>query len=341
MIGVLFLFSCKKKKDPEPMEGFSLQNGMLVLCEGLFQQNNSAISWVDQTAGSVTPDLFLNQVGRGLGDTGNDILKYGGKLYVAVNVSSTIEILDGTSFKSLKQISMMDGSNPKQPRQLLGYGSNVFITCFDGYVDVLDTASMTITNRIQVGANPEGIAAANSKIYVSNSGGLNYPDLDSTVSVIDPLTLTESTKITVGLNPGNIISDQNGDVYLITRGDYGNIPAQMYRIDNLNNVSASGIEVDYIVPFNSDFLLVYSTSGMKHLGVYNASMESISTSDLINISNVQTIYGVNYSPYSGKITVSDAMGYVNSGKVYVFDSNGNTITNYQVGLNPSKIIFYE
>jgi YVTN family beta-propeller protein len=66
--------------------------------------------------------------------------------------------------------------------------------------------------RIAVGQNPEGLAVSNGKLYVANSGGLNFPDVDSTVSVIDLTTHTELLKITVGKNPGGVCVDSEGDV---------------------------------------------------------------------------------------------------------------------------------
>ena len=81
---LLVLIGCKPKKNtPIVPDSTSLKNGMMVLCEGLFQQNNSAISWVDFSTG-ISDDLFFtNKTNRLLGDTGNDIQTYGGKIYVS------------------------------------------------------------------------------------------------------------------------------------------------------------------------------------------------------------------------------------------------------------------
>ena len=157
------LFSCKKDETKCPATAPNLANGTLVLCEGLYQQNNSSISWIDFSSGVIDNSYFVTRTNRQIGDTGNDIKRYGGKIYVVVNVSSVIEVLSASDFTSIKQIQMESGGVAKQPRSIAFYGGNAYVTCYDGFVDVIDTTSLTVTTRIPVGNNPEGLAVANGK----------------------------------------------------------------------------------------------------------------------------------------------------------------------------------
>jgi hypothetical protein len=113
---ILFLSSCKKAVSSFSPDTNELKNGFLVLNEGLFNLNNASLSWVDLSTGEVTEDLFLQKTGRKLGDTGNDLQRYGAKVYVLVNVSSTIEVLNAHTGQSLKQIVMQENGKAKQPR---------------------------------------------------------------------------------------------------------------------------------------------------------------------------------------------------------------------------------
>ena len=132
---VLFLFAACDKVDPIVPTSNPLSNGAIVLCEGLFQQNNTQLSFIRFSDAQVENNFFLNRVGRQLGDTGNDIKRYGSKIYILVNVSSTIEIVDANDFSSIKQINMMNGTSAKQPRAIVFHEGAAFVTCFDGYVD--------------------------------------------------------------------------------------------------------------------------------------------------------------------------------------------------------------
>ena len=335
------ILSCKKKKEPDQVSGFTLSNGMLVLCEGLFQQNNSTLSWIDFNAGTTHNDIFSAQIGRGLGDTGNDMIRYGGKLYVLVNVSSTIEVVNASTFTEIQQIPMVQSGTAKQPRTMLPYNGKVYITCFDGFVDVLDTNSLTITQRIPVGLNPEGITLANNLIYVSNSGGLNSPEMDSTVSIIDPSLNVEIDRITVGLNPGGIIADANGNVYVIARGNHSTIPADLVKIEPNLQTTQLGIQASYLTKYGNQFLLVYQSSGDYHLRVFTPGSDLVGSSDLIDLSAIQTFYGVQYIPSINQIAVFDAMSYVNAGKLRLYSPSGSLLSTYSLGLNPSKLLYFE
>lgn len=343
---VLTLFSCKKDK-PEPIvETESLDNCMLVLCEGLYQQNNSEVSYINMLDGSVSNDFFFQRTAREMGDTGNDMIRHGGKIYIAVNASSTLEIMNALTFESIKQISMIENSQAKQPRFIAANGSNVYVSCYDGHVDVLDTATLSITSSILVGPNPDGMVVSNGKLYVSNSGGLNYPNLDSTVSVIDLSTNSELYKLNVGLNPGDIEADGNGNVFVVCRGDYMSNPSSLVQIDATNDVVSNEftIQVTEIAPFTSGkLLLAYNdfSGSSNHVGVFDIASGALSNSQFLDLTNVTSVYDIQYFPIIDKIYLCDAMNFSNTGYVHVFDSNGSFITNYHVGLNPTKVILYE
>lgn len=344
LIALTFL-GCKKKKIDEPIVPNQLSNGILVLNEGLFQQNNSTLGWINMNDFSYSGDFFEQKNGRSLGDTGNDLQRYGGKIYVIVNVSSTLEILDATTGKSIKQIAMVNNGVNKQPRHIVFNGSKGFITCYDGFIDVLDTVSLTITQRIQVGSNPEDLTVCNGNLYVTNSGGLNAPNVDSTVSVINLNTLQEIKRITVGKNPGGIEADNFGDVYVISRGDYNTIPSRMHRIDcNTNTVVESfSFDASGISLFGNQFLIKnynYSTN-QSSIALFDTQSESLVSSNFINTSNIQTLYGVKYHAGTNKIYCFDAKNYTVTGNLLIYSSNGTYERTIPVGLNPSKIIIYE
>lgn len=346
-LATALIAGCKKKTDSpaETPAPATLQHGILVLNEGLFNQNNSTLSWINTNDGSVNNSFFEQKTQRGLGDTGNDIAHYGNKIYVVVTVSSTVEILDATTGASLGQISMISGSTPKQPRSVAFYGSKAYVTCYDGFVDVIDTASLTITQRIPVGSNPEGLAVSNGKLYVANSGGLNAPNVDSTLSVIDLATHTEIKKITVGPNPGGVCADSAGEIYVVSRGDYVALPSRMHRIDTQTDtkVESFSFNASGITRMNDQFLITYfdHSSGDSYIGLFDTETEEMTNTSFINTTDIATLYGVHYSPAADRIYCSDANGYATTGFLRVYSAAGAFIQSYHVGLNPSNILVYE
>lgn len=341
---IISFASCKKEENPNVApETFS--NGMLVLNEGLFQQNNSSLAWIDLSNSAVTSDVFLEKNNRLLGDTGNDMEVYGGRIYVVVNGSNTIEVIQKSTGKTIKQISMMNGSLQKSPRSIAFHGSKAFITCYDGFVDVLDTVSLTITQRISVGSNPEDLTVSNGKLYVSNSGGLNYPNVDSTVSVINLSNFQSLGKITVGNNPGRIITDTDGDVYVVSRGNYSTIPARMIRINTVTDSKEQTFDFDAlgIEKMNGHFLITYYdyNSQQSAIRLFDPVNEQLIADPFFHTPEVQTLYGIKYDPFRNKIYCLDAKGFTNSGYLRRYSATGTYETSYHVGLNPNNVLFYE
>lgn len=339
------ILSCKKDPEETPTTVDAYSNGLLVLNEGLFQQNNSSLSWVQFGSESVNNEVFEQKTNRQLGDTGNDIQRYGNKIYIVVTVSSTLEIMNATSGAPIHQVQLTDNGTPKQPRSIAFHGGKAFITCYDGYVDVMDTANFSILQRIPVGANPEQIVVANNKLYVSNSGGLNYPNVDSTVSVIDPLGLVELSKITVGKNPGSLTVDHQGNVFVVARGNYGSIPSRLVKI----NTVLDGAYAPY--PFNAsgvtrmnNKLLIHSihpTTSVSTIQLFDPVSGSIENSNYMNIGSISTLYGMQYDASRDRIYCFDAMNYTNSGYVRIYTGSGTYLQSFNVGLNPSKALIYE
>lgn len=339
LVLIVLFTSCKKKEVLLPSDSFQMENGIAVLCEGLFQQNNSSVSWIDNGQGAIDNQLFVTRSNRQLGDTGNDMQRYGSKVYIVVNVSSTIEVVSANSFDPIKQIDMFEGTVAKQPRYITFSGPNAYVSCYDGFVDVIDTTTLTVTNRIPVGANPEGLTIVNNKLYVANSGGLNFPNLDSTISVIDLSIQSEIQKITVGKNPGAVVSDATGDVYTIARGDYGAIPSRLVRINTTNDSYEETFNFDAqtIVEMNNNFLIGTANS----ISIFNPTTEMIENSDFVDLADVVTLYKLQYNPSSNSIYVLDAMNYTNTGFVRKYNSAGNYLNSYHVGLNPTQVLFYD
>jgi len=340
---IVFLVSCKKEEPPVSETPVTFKNGYLVLNEGLFQQNNSTLSWIDLTDNSVTENLFSTINNRPLGDTGNDLKRYGGKVYIVLNGSSTIEVLDAATLESVQQIHLVHNQQPQQPRSIAFSGAKAYISSYDGFVNVLDTASLTITNRIPVGNNPEGVVTCGDYLYVANSGGLNFPNVDSTVFKINLNTLSIEQSFHVGANPRQLECDSQGNVYVVKQGNYGTDPAELIFINTSTNaVTNLGIPATSL--YREGHLLYISyydyNTQQSTVRIYDMMNQSLNGTSLIAMGSVQTLYGV-HAFDTGDFICFDAQGFTNTGYLKKFDVNGNLLNTFSVALNPNKLIYYE
>lgn len=317
-----------------------------ILSEGLFNMNNSTLCCINFEKKTVEYDFFSLLNNRGLGDTANDMKIYGGKLWIIVNVSSQIEVVDVTTGFSIRRIPFFDATNKaRQPRYISFYQNKAYVCSFDGTVSRIDTTNLQVDAVIQCGRNPDGIAIANGKLYVSNSGGLNAPQYDNTVSVIDIASFTEIKKITVGLNPSTIAVDGQGDVYVASRGDNINTQACWQRI---NSSTDAVVETFYDLPVRNftiqhDTAYLYSfdfTTHRHQIKTFDCTTEKIIANNFVTDGTlIESPFGISTHPTNGNVYIADARTFTIRGNLFCFDRNGKkkyTIEN--IGLNPNTVL---
>lgn len=326
-----------------PTEEVVTTNGYYVLNSGKMGSNNASLSFYNTDTQEVTADVFMEKNERGLGDTANDMLIYGEKMYIAVYGSQVIEVTD-LQGNSLKQIQSTTGS-PLQPRFMTSHEGKVYVSLYDGYVARLDTASLEIETQVAVGRNPEQLAVANGKLYVANSGGLDYNTplgYDKTVSVVDLASFTETKKLDVVINPCNMAVDSEGDVYLVSMGNYGDVPNTLQRIDTQTD------EVETITTTNAtelasagdELFMMYSqydanwNQTISYIR-YDAINEEVITDEWITEPIAQP-YKIGLDVESGTLFVTES-DYTNNGDVYCFTNEGTQTAKFEAGLNPIRV----
>ncbi len=323
---------------------------LYILSEGLFNLNNSSLARYSFKKGKLTKNYFKDLNKRGLGDTANDMALYGGKLYIVVNVSSTIEVIDFQTGVSIKQIPMLaENGSSRQPRHITFHKDKAYVCSYDGTVARIDTTSLEIDALTKAGRNPENICIQNNKLYVSNSGGLDYSaglGVDNTVSVIDITSFTEIKKITVGPNPGCIIPGPDETVYVATHGN--NIADGDFHFVRID------CRTDEVAHIYDEKVMNFAISGnIAYLYNYNYNTES-SSIKVFNLKTGQTIrdnfitdgtrintpYGININPYSDNIYITEAYSYTITGDILCFNQNGQLQFRInRVGLNPNTVVF--
>jgi YVTN family beta-propeller protein len=331
------LASCSKKDNPVVIT--PINTGLFVLNQGAFNGKNSTLTYYDFTSKAATTDIFANLNGRGLGDTGNDIEIYGSKTYITVNVSSTLEVINTKTGKSLAQLSFIKGTVPSQTRWVTFYKNNAFVTAYDGTVSVIDTSSLTVTKTINVGADPEQMAVSNGKLYVANSGGLQIVP-SNTVSVIDLASLTVTKTLTVGINPLSVAADAYGEVYVTGLGNYGNNNSTITVINTTTDVAAAPVltPLAYGSPFVISGDIAYYFGLDNKIKTYNVKTKTaVSTGFVSDATSIVTPYALTVNDATGEVYVADAGDYKSNGKTYAFDKNGKLEYSFQVGLIPGKI----
>lgn len=346
----LLLASCEKS-EPRIDNGNEDKipaNSLFILNEGNMGGNDASLSLFDMDEEKLYTDFFKLVNERGLGDTGNDMLKYGSKIYISLTHSSIIEVIDASTGKSLKQISMKDNGVSKQPNKLVAHGGKVYATSYDNTVTRIDTISLERDGSVDVGRDPEGICVSGNNLYVANSGGLDFESAnhDNTVSVIDITTFKEVEKIDVGKNPYQVYPDSKGNVYVSTRAIYDSnfefVAGATLKVLNTQTKEIETIEgvipTELVIVDNIAYIVIEDWTRAV-VATFDCESNKIIEENIIPSDfEMASPYHISIDKASGDIFLTET-DYTTPGSVHCFDKNGKAkYTVKGTGLNPKVVI---
>lgn len=340
-ITVLAVSSCKKDNNTLPDAPLPAVSGVYILNEGYINADNSTLSYFDSESKKMTNEFFLAaNPGKKLGDVANDMGIYGSKLYITVNRSNKIEIMDAESGVVIKTV------NVTAPRFLAFHGKHAFISSYTGNVFVLDTASMGIVKEIEVGRTPEQLAVSGDKVFVANAGwqdGMIGGEYDNRLSVIDANTLEKITDIEVTDNIDRVTVDSKGAVYVNSTTIYEDWPTVILQPGRLFRINPTTLKIDKrfefgaeLLAFNGNYAYFFSDNYEEGETLF---LEMDTRSFEIKVQNrfedVELPYALAIDPASEDIWVGGAM----ANQVYHFNKKENKVEQYAVGLLPKKFVF--
>lgn len=225
LMGTAVMTSCDPAEDyPETyLQAYS--TGAYVVNSGNMYSNiESSLTAIDYASSTATQNVFMTANGRSLGNTANDGIVYGNKIYLAVDKENTIEVIDKTTKKSIKQIKtteLLGNAEGAEPRHIIAGGGKVYFTTYGGYVAAVDTTSFALQKKWQVGSYPEGLVIGNGNIYVANS---NYAAGGGNISCINLSNDNVETKNIEGVNNPTGIYYAAGLLYVLENPVYGPAP---------------------------------------------------------------------------------------------------------------------
>lgn len=336
--------------------------GMYLVNEGNMGSNKCTLDYLDFANGYYIRNLYSERnpdVVKELGDVGNDIQLYGNKLYVVVNCSHKVEVLDA---RTCVRISQIDIPNC---RYIRFYRGKAYVTSYVGPVQIdpnapqgavyrVDTASLAVEAKVTVGYQPDELAVLGEYLYVANSGGYRAPDYDNTVSVIEMERFKQVQKIPVGINLHRIRADRYGKLWVTSRGDYKSVHSNLYVLQKRTGYNEMVVTDTLNIPcsnlcISGDSLFYYSTEWNEYTqsntisyGIIDVRTKTVVSSNFITDGTERDIripYGIAVHPRTQDIYVTDAKNYVSSGTLYCYTKDGRRKWGVRTGDIPAHMVF--
>ena len=336
--------------------------GFYLVNEGNMGSNKCTLDYFDYFTGLYARNFYAERnpnVIKELGDVGNDIGIYGSKLYVVVNCSHKVEVMDARSGLRLGQIDIPNCRYIRFHRGKAYVSSYVGPVLIDanapkGAVYQVDTLSLSVTAKVTVGYQPEEMEIVDDYMYVANSGGYRAPNYDNTVSVIQMIDFKQVQQIPVGINLHRLKKDRYDKIWVSSRGDYQSRPSRLYVMEKKRGYNQM-IVTDTLdlacsnMAFFGDSLYYYATewnnytaSNSISYGIIDIKTKKVMSESFITDGTEKEItipYGIAIHPETGDIFVTDAKNYVSSGTLYCFDRKGRKKWSVRTGDIPAHITF--
>ncbi|MCD6367308.1 MAG: YncE family protein [Bacteroidales bacterium] len=330
-VGLLTIFSCKKKEENPPEETPIVQNRVFVVNEGLFQQGNASLIIYDKKNQGLYIDVYQKENGIGLGDIFQSMITKNGKGFFVINNSNKIVVADLIDYHKVGEILSISS-----PRYILPVSSSkgYVSSLWDHNLAIIDFNSLTITGYIATPGWTEEMVLVNSTAFVTSVK-------TSAIYLVNTATDLVTDSIVVGQAPKNILADKNGKLWVLC-GQYDSPQGKLIRI----NTQDKTVECSINLPLDqnnvpeklrinaSQDTLYYLYKGVQRMAITDSVPETF-----LSASHFTIAYGLAVDPDNSEVYVADAVDFTQKGYLLRFSPQGETIDSIKVGYVPSAFYF--
>ena len=330
---IVMICSCVKLNPDESNLQLNINGNGLVLIgnEGNFQYGNSSLSTYNKYSFETSSEVYQSVNQSPIGDVLHSINHIEHELFLVVNNSGKIIIIDDESFSFINEISPL-----VSPRKIIKINNGKY------YITDLYSNSIHIYNRynesiseIKVNGWCEDLIAYNGKAYVCNRD-------NNQVYVIDCNNDLIIDSIQVGENPVSIQEDKLNRLWVLSQGNsQNNTYGSVSIIDPLSQTVTESFNIINNGNNPSALRIDKSSENVYFLcgDVYKLSSINDTIAEIIWINSGETFYNLEVDPYNNDIYLCNAKDYVQNGSILIIDSTGNLKNEVTTGIIPKSIIF--
>jgi YVTN family beta-propeller protein len=342
---VLFQYCREPENNPIPAS----PKNTLVLCEGNFLRSNADVSLFDGDNRTIQNNAFFRKNNRPPGDVLQSAVLQGSTLYMVMNNSNKIEVVNADDFSSIRSIEGFS-----LPRYIAVSGNTAFVTEWvsfsgNGRVAVVNLTTGTIRKTLPVGKFPERVLLVNSLLFVANSD-------DSTVSVISTVTEEVVNTLSVGAGPNGFVFANNKLIVLC--GGFVRFKPDFSGLDSAACVAGDLVEITPTAnpsvvrrsSFTDRFRSVSRLTGYSNRlyytynnAVYSTTLDSLSstTSPFITRSGSDAtvpVYGLAIDPSTGIVYVAFS-NFISANRFNRYRTDGTFLDSYNTSEGPNGFLF--
>ena len=324
---LIFIASCDKTPEQITMETPQLPDsnlvGMYIANEGNFNWGNASLSFYNPITGLVQTDIYKAHNGKGVGDVLQSICSFQDKLYLVVNNSQKISVLNAKTWKETHTIT---GFN--SPRYLLPINAQkAYVSdLYENAVYVLNLNTQQISGKISCSGWTEEMTLINHKAFVC---GVESPY----VYVINTTSDQLIDSIYIGYGAQYMRQDVLNNIWVLSNGKAPVLPC----LTKLN--SAGELELQLWFKQGDTPRRLEMNDQKNRLFWINKDVYTMPVNDTVLPTNAlilagnKNFYALGFEPYNKEILVSDAKDYVQKSEVYRFNLSGQLMGSFHTQIN--------
>jgi DNA-binding beta-propeller fold protein YncE len=340
------LQACVKDKPETPGNPTPTGGGrrLYIANEGSLGNGNASLSFYNIDKDNIFNDVFFQKNTQQLGDIFQSMLIDGEELYMAVNNSDKIVVVNKQDFALKANITV------RKPRYMLKVTDEKMYVSSLYYpeINILNTKTRQVTGKIDIDyPNSEGMTLFNGKVYVCN-----WDTACSYIYEIDPATDQVSARINIaGRASQQVLVDKNQKLWVLAGNVYKQKIATLTQIDP----ATRSIIKSFTFPAGADimkpcwnptkdtlyFLGVNYDGSTDYNGLYRMDINasSLPVSLFIQAQSLQYYWALGLDSVTNQIYLGDPKGFIQKGNVSVYQTNGQKIRSFNTGLGPGYFSF--
>jgi DNA-binding beta-propeller fold protein YncE len=340
---VIFIFmaisvlSCMKVPDiPDvPIANFTIGGGVLLANEGNFRNGNGSLSFFSYDSLKIFNDLFTSVNKRPLGDVPNSINVKEDKIYIIVNNSGKIEIVNHASCESMATISGLIS-----PRNMAVINDNkAYVTSlYSDSLAIIDLPGNTVAGYINLRRSSESLELLGNEAFIANWAGGNE------VMVVNTINDMVVDSIQVGMEPESMAIDNKKRLWVLCNGGWARQSAAELVVINMathkvekkftfstKTASPTCLQIDGVGQ-----TLYFIDKGVKIMDINSVNLP---VAPIVPEETGSSFYKIAVNPINSDIFISDAGNYAQPGYLLLYKNDGNFISRNKAGIIPGSMCF--
>lgn len=355
LLAILFIattISCTKESGDISKKQYS--KVAYITNYGGFKKANGEVSTLDISKSEMNNNSYQESNGVEFAANISSMSIYKDVAYIVSNAGDKINVVDAATLEAIGNPISKDIISPRFFYASNGIG---YVSCWgevkdysvyaNSYIAKIDLTTKKVLKKIALPGAPEGMIIKGGKLYISSS-------VTNKVTVLD--LKTEALKeIEVSAIPQHFVEDANGNIWVSLVSKYSSpfeaselgfsiIDTKTDKV--ISTINFPNIKGNGYLCISSDKKKIYVLGGGNYLdgveqtGVYSIDVETkiLEKGAVISGSNFS---GLDVNPENGDVYVLITPDYTSAGQLKIYNSKFVYLREYEVGINPQHIIFYD